>query len=438
MYVATPQLLRAYGITAAQVSPDADILTMRPGLPSMTNMQFLYGATKFGPPVPNSPCPPSYCLANPKIQEVSALPSGTSAPNTVITEHAVRQFHLTTTTAGWLIQAPGSLTAGQISAAQHAAAAAGLTVETRNSIPTSAEILDVATVFGILLALGILAMSVGLLRSETASNLRTLTATGAGSTARRAISAATAGALALIGAVVGIVAGYIAAIGFFRTSQLDTLSSLTSIPVANLLLILVGMPLVAVTGGWLLAGREPSAIGRRPRRASRSSRARHPAAASALADVGRQVLIGGEELAPPRVGVAALTPGKVGGEIFDVDLHPAAVGGELVQGHAPFLPDQDGLVAVGGQRDLDDLLVRLARLHGQQQQPPRRLARFHAPGAFPSAGKKARAELTAEAEVALDLAHPAGKTAGIGECRPQVVDVGVEAVLDAHDALAIC
>ena len=29
-------------------------------------------------------------------------------------------------------------------------------------------------------------------------------------------------------------------------------------------LILVGMPLVAVIGSWLLAGREPSAIGRRP------------------------------------------------------------------------------------------------------------------------------------------------------------------------------
>jgi putative ABC transport system permease protein len=264
VYVATPQLLRAYGITAAQVSPDADILTMRPGLSSLTRMQFLYGATKFGPPGPNSPCRPSYCLANPKIQEVSALPSGTSAPNTVITEHAVRQFHLATTTAGWLIQTPDSLTAGQISAAQHAAAAAGLTVETRNSIPTSAEILDVATVFGILLALGILAMSLGLLRSETASDLRVLTATGAGSTARRAISAATAGALALTGAVVGTAAGYIAAIGFFRTNQLDTLSSLTSIPVSNLLLILVGMPLVAVIGGWLLAGREPNAIGRRP------------------------------------------------------------------------------------------------------------------------------------------------------------------------------
>jgi putative ABC transport system permease protein len=105
---------------------------------------------------------------------------------------------------------------------------------------------------------------VGLLRSKTASSLRTLIAAGAGGTARRAICAATAGALALIGAVASTAAGYIAAIGFFRTNQLDTLSSLTSIPVANLLLILAGMPLVAVIGGWLLAGREPSAIGRGP------------------------------------------------------------------------------------------------------------------------------------------------------------------------------
>ena len=103
-----------------------------------------------------------------------------------------------------------------------------------------------------------------MLRSETASTRRTLTAIGASGTARRAISAATAGALALIGAVVGTAAGYIAAIGFFRTSQLDTLSSLTSIPVASLLLILAGMPLIAVIGGWLPAGREPRAIGRRP------------------------------------------------------------------------------------------------------------------------------------------------------------------------------
>ena len=72
-----------------------------------------------------------------------------------------------------------------------------------------------------------------------------------------------------------------------------------------------------------------------------------------------------------------------------------------------------------------------------QQQPPRGLARVHPPGAFRPAGKKAKAELTAQAQVALDLADPAGQTAGIGECRPQVVDIGVEAVLHAHDALAI-
>ena len=116
------------------------------------------------------------------------------------------------------------------------------------------------------------------------------------------------------------------------------------------------------------------------------------------------------ELVPPRRGVDALTPGEVGGEIFDMDLHPGPVGGEQVQGHAPFLPDQDGLAAVGGQRGLDDMLVRLAQCHGQQQ-PPRGLARVHAPGAFRSAGKKAHAELTAEAQVALDLADPAGQTA---------------------------
>jgi len=43
-------------------------------------------------------------------------------------------------------------------------------------------------------------------------------------------------------------------------------------------------------------------------------------AAAVLADGGRQFLIGRLELVPPRVGIAALTPGEVGGEIFDMDL----------------------------------------------------------------------------------------------------------------------
>jgi putative ABC transport system permease protein len=272
LYVATPQLLRAFGIKPSQVDPNADILTMRPGLSSVSQMQLVYGnyflnQQRYGPGQQTSfPCPKSDCLANPVIQEVSALPTGTSAPNSVITEHALHQLGLSTFTAGWLIQAPNPLTAAQINNARVSAGSANLSVETRNSVPTSAEIINWATVFGIFLALAILAMSVGLIRSETASDLRTLAATGASSRTRRNLTAATAGALGLTGAVLGTVAGYVATSGYFRTNSFNggIPALITTIPVQNLLLILVGMPLAAAIGGWLLAGRDPSTLGRKP------------------------------------------------------------------------------------------------------------------------------------------------------------------------------
>jgi putative ABC transport system permease protein len=269
VYVATPQLLRAFGIKASQVDPAADILTMRPGLSGISRMQLVYGNYSPDRPVGNGHtlsyrCPKSDCLANPVIQEVSALPSGTSAPNTVITEHAIRALSLHAVPDGWLIQSPNPPTTGQITSARAAAAAAGMTVETKSSIPSSSEIINWATVFGIVLALGILAMSVGLIRSETASDLRTLTATGASSWNRRALTAVTAGALALTGAVLGTVMAYAAALGYSWDNQLDGLSGLSSVPTGNLLIILVGMPLFAAAGGWLLAGREPRAVGHQP------------------------------------------------------------------------------------------------------------------------------------------------------------------------------
>ena len=52
------------------------------------------------------------------IQEVSALPSGTSAPNTVITEHAIHALGLQTSASGWLIQTPNPPTAAQITNAR--------------------------------------------------------------------------------------------------------------------------------------------------------------------------------------------------------------------------------------------------------------------------------------------------------------------------------
>jgi len=280
IFVATPQLLQAFGIKASDVNPDADFLTARPGLSGVSLMQLVYGGyfapggagnagpgngQGNGPNGPTSwPCPKGQCLANPVIQEVSALPAGTSAPNTVITSHAVHTLGLSTSINGWLIQAPHPPTAAQITQARLAAAAAGMTIETKNSAPSSAEILDYATVFGIALALGILAMTIGLIRSETAGDLRTLSATGASSFARRELTAATAFALALGGAVLGTVAAYVAAIGYAWDNPLDGLSELSNVPTANLLIIGVGMPVIAGAAALLLAGREPPGVSHQP------------------------------------------------------------------------------------------------------------------------------------------------------------------------------
>ncbi len=88
--------------------------------------------------------------------------------------------------------------------------------EDRTGRNTSSGVINWATVFGIAMALCILAMSVGLIRSETAGDLRTLAATGASSNTRRTLTATTAGALGLLGAVLGTFAGYVGVIGWLR------------------------------------------------------------------------------------------------------------------------------------------------------------------------------------------------------------------------------
>ncbi|MGA2968755.1 MAG: FtsX-like permease family protein [Acidimicrobiales bacterium] len=269
LYVATPQLLRAFGIPSSSIEQSADVLSMRPGLSTMSHMQLVYG-NYFAQGAPGRgdivtyPCPKGECLNNPKIQQVSQLPSGTSAPNSVITQYAVRQLHLKTNIAGWFIQAAHPFSASQISEARASASTAGMYIETKSSIPSLKEIVNWATAVGVLLALGILSMTIGLIRSETASDVRVLTAVGASSRTRRTITSSTAGALALLGSVIGTVGAYIALIAFSRTSKLDGLSSLTSVPIANLLLILVVMPLAAFVGAWLLSGRQPASISQRP------------------------------------------------------------------------------------------------------------------------------------------------------------------------------
>jgi putative ABC transport system permease protein len=104
-------------------------------------------------------------------------------------------------------------------------------------------------------------MTVGLIRSETAGDLRTLAATGASRTTRRTITAATAGALGLLGAVFGTLAAAVAGVAWARSSLSVTFGD---VPTGDLLALLVGLPVVAAVGGWLLAGRQPALITRQP------------------------------------------------------------------------------------------------------------------------------------------------------------------------------
>src|SRR5262249_22066974 len=111
---------------------------------------------------------------------------------------------------------------------------------------------------GALLALGILALTVGLIRGESAGDLRTLTATGATSAIRRTLTATTAGSLALLGGLLGVAGAYIALAAMHH----DDLGYLGSVPVLYLALAILGVPLAAAAAGWLVSGREPPAIAR--------------------------------------------------------------------------------------------------------------------------------------------------------------------------------
>jgi putative ABC transport system permease protein len=251
LFVATPQLLATYGI---RETPGADILSMRPGLADEPRMDLLYG--DLGNPKANP-----RTAHNPKIDTAAGLPSGTSAPNTVITSHAIQRFGLHAVTDGWLIEAGKPLTAAQISAARQLAANAGVSIETKSGELALGEISDGATVLGLVIALGVLAMSVGLVRSETSGELRTLSAVGASSRVRRTITAATAGALGLLGAFLGGAGATLAGVAWARSSLSTTFAHF---PVTDLLLILVALPVAGAVGGWLLAGRQPPAIARQP------------------------------------------------------------------------------------------------------------------------------------------------------------------------------
>jgi putative ABC transport system permease protein len=241
-YVATPTVLARYGINPDQIDPTTDLLTSRT---NFAGLELFAG--------------PRDTIEHPKIQTV-ALPRYSSDPNTLITTHAIQTLGLGTTPAAWLIQTPRALTSSQVDNASNLAAAAGLTIETRPAQQTLTQLRTDATAAGVILALGVLAMTVGLIRSETARELRTLAACGASSRTRRTITGATAAALALLGALLGTAGAYLALIAWYH----HDLHPMRQLPVLNLISILIGLPLLAAICGWLLAGREPQSIARQP------------------------------------------------------------------------------------------------------------------------------------------------------------------------------
>ena len=252
IYLATPAVLTHYGIDPASVDPATLLVTSRAGLQGTGGLQLIGGGSG----------PDPQALNDPRIQTFANLPTDASAPNLLATERAVAALKLhVTANAAWLIQAPQTLTSIQINTARQLAVAAGMTIETRSQAPSLATVRNDATSAGILLVLGMLAMTIGLIRSETASELRTLTATGASGRTRRAITAATAGALGLLGGILGTAVAYLATAAFFR-SQLT--QRMAHPPTLDLILILVGLPVLATAGGWLFGGRQPPVIARQP------------------------------------------------------------------------------------------------------------------------------------------------------------------------------
>ncbi len=180
--------------------------------------------------------------------DYSSLPSSLLSPDEVV------RRGWTSTTAGWLIETPESLTDAQITDIRSMTLSAGLDMERRDDQASLVQLRNGATVVGIVLALGILALTVGLLRGEAVQDLQTLTATGATSSIRRAITAGTAVGLAAPGVIIATISAY-AAIAAASTD-------LPPVPVANLAALALGVPVLACLAAWIAAGHEPATLTR--------------------------------------------------------------------------------------------------------------------------------------------------------------------------------
>ncbi len=243
VFLASPELLDLYGDPS--VAPGTELIT------SEASGFALAGAVD----------PETGQRTPQEVTEVAMVePVYSSLPTTMMTTEGAARRGWEARPAGWLIVAAEPLTNEQVTVARERAIATGLSIEGRDDQRGLLRLRTAATGLAVALALAILAMTVGLVRSESSRDLQTLTATGATSGIRRAITAATAGGLALLGVVLGTVGAYL---GLVAGSAGDT-SAVFPIPAAHLLAVVVGVPLMAAIAGWLVSGREPETLARQP------------------------------------------------------------------------------------------------------------------------------------------------------------------------------
>ena len=250
LFVATPAVLSYLGIDPATVDPSTDFLADR----SVASERLV---------IPSAVDRRYFRLTNVQRIDVGRHLFGSDGvmPGrnvAFITLDGLRRRGWTQLPAGWLIEPRRTLTSDQIADARERAADAGLTIEVKRETNAPTKVMAITTAAGALLALGILAMTVGLIRGESAGDLRILTATGATSGIRRKLTATTAGSLALLGALLGVAGAYVVLLALYH----DDIGYLSDVPVLYLTLAVIGVPLAAAAAGWLLSGREPPAIAR--------------------------------------------------------------------------------------------------------------------------------------------------------------------------------
>lgn len=234
IHVATPEVLDIHGLAPDEVANSSGFMTTASGevwLESLTE----------------SP---------ERLDPLLLDPTFTSLPTTLVTEAELERRGWHTARSGWFLEAARPISPDELEVARSMAADAGITVEARHDQANLAGLRTQATILGMLVSLAIVGLTVGLIRTEAARDVSILVATGATRRIRRTLTAATAGGLAGLGAVLGTVGAYLT-VAALRSSQL---ASLLPVPLAHVALVSVGIPVLATLAAWLLtAGHTPTA-----------------------------------------------------------------------------------------------------------------------------------------------------------------------------------